>query len=156
MAYSISYRFEPLYLGGNVIGLGNTQIATLSSFFSGAMMLLCLWEDGLRTDSASGQVWFGARHTCSGLSLNAAWQGIPPPLHRRVDSLRRGRFAAQPCLQLPHLKSGSAQDARNCIRSLLHEPWTDIAPCALCRRAVVECGQPEGAIRRAAHCQCGD
>lgn len=39
VAYSISYRFEPLYLG-NVIGLGNTQIATLSSFFSGAMMLL--------------------------------------------------------------------------------------------------------------------
>lgn len=39
VAYSISYRFEPLYLG-NVIGLGNTQIASLSSFFSGAMMIL--------------------------------------------------------------------------------------------------------------------
>lgn len=39
VAYSISYRFEPLYLG-NVIGLGNTQIASLSSVFSGAMMVL--------------------------------------------------------------------------------------------------------------------
>lgn len=39
VAYSTSYRFEPLYLG-NIVGLSNRQIGLLSSLFSGAMMIL--------------------------------------------------------------------------------------------------------------------